>query len=87
MRCGFVYLTVVRDWASRRVLAWRLSTGLAADAAVEALEEAIARHGVQEVHSRPTLPGVKVCKILGPRLWPRSRFRYDWPQGSMGHAT
>jgi transposase InsO family protein len=40
MRCGFVYLTVVRDWASRRVLAWRLSTGLAADAAVEALEEA-----------------------------------------------
>ena len=49
MRRGFVYLTVVLDWASRRVLAWRLSISLAADAAVEALEEAIARHGVPEI--------------------------------------
>jgi hypothetical protein len=39
------------------------------------------------IPSRPTLPGVKVRKIHGPRLWPRSRFRYDGPQGSMGHAT
>ena len=87
MRCGFVYLTGVRDWASRRVLAWRLSISLATDAAVEALEEAIARHGAPEVHSRPTLPGVKVCKIHGRRLWPRSRFRYDGPQVSTGTAT
>ncbi len=42
MRRGFVYLTAVLDWATRRVLAWRLSISLAADAAVEALEEAIA---------------------------------------------
>jgi putative transposase len=49
MRRGFVYLTVGRDWASRRVLAWRLSISLAADAAVEVLEEAIARHGVPEI--------------------------------------
>jgi putative transposase len=49
MRRGFVYLTVALDWASRRVLAWRLSISLAADAAVEALEEAIARHGVPEI--------------------------------------
>jgi putative transposase len=49
MRRGFVYLTVVLDWASRRVLAWRLSISLAADAVVEALEEAIARHGVPEM--------------------------------------
>ena len=33
MRRGFVYLTAVLDWASRRVLAWRLSISLAADAA------------------------------------------------------
>ena len=49
MRRGFVYLTVVLDWASRRVLAWRLSISLAADAAVEALEEAIAKHGAPEI--------------------------------------
>jgi putative transposase len=49
MRRGFVYLTVVLDWASRRVLAWRLSISLAADAAVEALTEAIGRYGPPEI--------------------------------------
>jgi putative transposase len=49
MRCGFVYLSVVLDWASRRVLAWRLSISLAADAPVEALKEAIARYGTPEI--------------------------------------
>ena len=49
MRRGFVYLTAVLDWASRRVLAFRVSISLAADAAVEALREAIARYGVPEI--------------------------------------
>ncbi len=49
MRRGFVYLTAVVDWAARRVLAWRVSISLAADAAVEALQEAIARYGVPEI--------------------------------------
>ena len=49
MSRGFVYLTAVLDWATRRVLAWRLSNSLAADAAVEALEEAIARYGAPEI--------------------------------------
>jgi putative transposase len=48
MRRGFVYLTAVVDWASRRVLAFRASISLAADAAVEVLKEAIARYGVPE---------------------------------------
>jgi len=49
MRRGFIYLTAVVDWASRRVLAWRVSISLAADAAVEALKEAIARYGAPEI--------------------------------------
>ena len=49
MRQGFVYLTAVLDWASRRVLAWRVSNSLAADSCVEALEEAIHRYGVPEI--------------------------------------
>jgi putative transposase len=49
MRRGFVYLTAVLDWASRRVLAFRVSISLAADAAVEALREAIARYGVPQI--------------------------------------
>ena len=49
MRRGFVYLTAVVDWATRRVLAWRVSISLAADAAVEALKEAVARYGAPEI--------------------------------------
>jgi putative transposase len=49
MRRGFIYLTVVLDWATRRVLAWRLSNSLGADVAVAALEEALAHYGVPEI--------------------------------------
>jgi len=49
MKRGFVYLAVVLDWASRRILAWRLSNTLTADFCVEALEEAIVRHGRPEI--------------------------------------
>lgn len=45
MQRGFVYLTAVLDWATRRVLAWRLSNTLTADPCVEALEEAIMKYG------------------------------------------
>ena len=45
MARGFVYLAAVVDWHSRRVLAWRLSITLEAAFCVEALEEALARHG------------------------------------------
>ncbi len=49
MARGNVYLTVVLDWATRRVLAWRLSNSLTADAPVEALEEAIAKYGTPDI--------------------------------------
>jgi len=49
MARGFVYLTVVLDWATRRVLSWRLSNSLTADAPIEALEEAITKYGTPEI--------------------------------------
>ena len=49
MARGFVYLAAVIDWFSRRVLAWRLSITLEAAFCVEALEEALARHGKPEI--------------------------------------
>ena len=49
MARGFVYLVAIVDWFSRRVLAWRLSITLSADFCVEALEEALARHGRPEI--------------------------------------
>ena len=48
IRRGFVRLTAVLDWARRRVPAWRSPILLAADAAVEAVEEPIAKHSVPE---------------------------------------
>ena len=46
---GFVYLAAVVDWFSRRVLSWRVSITLEAAFCVEALEEALARHGPPEI--------------------------------------
>jgi putative transposase len=49
MARGFVYLAVVLDWCSRRVLAWRLSITMEAAFCIEALEEALARHGKPDI--------------------------------------
>jgi putative transposase len=49
MARGFVYLAAVVDWFSRRVLAWRLSITMEAAFCIEALEEALARHGKPQI--------------------------------------
>jgi len=49
MERGFVYLAVVLDWASRRVLSWRVSITMQAAFCVEALEDALARHGKPDI--------------------------------------
>jgi putative transposase len=49
MARGFCYLTVIMDWASRKVLAWRLSNTLDATFCTEALEEAIREYGTPEI--------------------------------------
>jgi putative transposase len=49
MARGFCYLVAIMDWASRRVLAWRLSNTLDASFCTEALEEAISRYGTPEI--------------------------------------
>ena len=49
MRRGFLYLVAIMDWASRKVLAWRLSNTMDAEFCVAALEESIARYGKPEI--------------------------------------
>lgn len=49
MARGFVYLTAVVDWASRKVLAHRVAITMEAMNAVEALEEAFAKYGQPEI--------------------------------------
>ena len=45
MASGFLYLVAIIDWASRAVLSWRLSNTMDTRFCIEALEEALARHG------------------------------------------
>jgi putative transposase len=45
MARGFLYLVAIIDWASRVVLAWRLSNTIDSSFCVEALEEALLRYG------------------------------------------
>ena len=49
MARGFCYLVVIMDWASRKVLAWRLSNTLDASFCTEALEEATRKFGTPDI--------------------------------------
>ena len=49
MRKGFVYLAVVLDWFSRRVLSWGVSITMDAAFCVDVLEQALAKHGRPEI--------------------------------------
>src|SRR6202162_3167871 len=49
MERGFVYLAVVLDWFSRRVLSWSVSITMEASFCVETLEDALARHGKPDI--------------------------------------
>lgn len=49
MAHGFLYLVAIMDWASRRVLSWRLSNTLDSSFCIDALEDALAKHGKPEI--------------------------------------
>jgi putative transposase len=49
MAKGFAYLVAIMDWASRKVLAWRISNTLTTDFCIEALQEALGRYGTLEI--------------------------------------
>ncbi|NVN03882.1 MULTISPECIES: IS3 family transposase [Asaia] len=49
MRKGFLYLVAMMDWATRKVLSWRLSNTMDAEFCVEALQEALIRYGAPEI--------------------------------------
>jgi putative transposase len=49
MSHGFMYLVAVIDWHSRKILSWRVSNTLESDFCIEALQEALNRHGKPEI--------------------------------------
>jgi len=101
MRRGFVYLAAVMDWASRRILAWRVSISLTTDFCLEAVEEALAKYGTPKIFntdqgSQPGLhrsaPGERYCHQHGWKgLLARQRVRravleVDQVRGAYLHA-
>ena len=61
MRRGFLYLVAIMDWATRKVLAWRLSNTMDVGFCVMALEEALARFGAPDIFNRPGQPVQQLC--------------------------
>ena len=60
MARGFVYLAAVVDWFSRRVLSWRVSITMEVAFCLEAVEEALAKHGKPEIfNTDQSLPSRK----------------------------
>ena len=49
MKRGFVYLTVVMDWYSRRVLSHRVSITMDTSFCLDALEEAVEKYGTPDI--------------------------------------
>ncbi len=49
MACGWVYLCAIVDWASRKVLAHRVSISMDSAFCLEALEEAFAKYGQPQI--------------------------------------
>jgi putative transposase len=68
MARGFVYLAVVLDWFSRRVLSWRLSITVEAAFCVETLEDALARHGKPEIFNTGYDSVSEACASIGQYL-------------------
>jgi len=70
MARGFIYLAGIVDWFTRRVRAWRVSITLEADFCIEAVEEALARHGAPETFNTDQgsqLTSIEFIKALAGR--------------------
>jgi len=70
MRKGFLYLVAVMDWATRKVLAWKLSNTMEADFCIEALQEALARFGRPEIFNTD-----QGSQFTSPRVHPGAEGR------------
>ena len=70
MARGFIYLAAVMDWFTRRILAWRVSITLEADFCIEAVQEALARHGSPEIFNTDQgsqFTSMEFIKVLADR--------------------
>jgi putative transposase len=64
MRRGFLYLVAIMNWYSRKVLAWRLSNSMDAEFCIEALKEALAKHGTPEIFNTDSHMMVSSSRVV-----------------------
>jgi putative transposase len=82
MRCGFLYLMAIMDWATRKVLTWRLSSTMDAGFCVAALEETLARFGKPDIFNTdqgsqfPSQAFISVLRDAEVRISMHSRWRW-----------
>ncbi len=85
MARGFVYLAAVVDWFSRRVLAWRVSITMEVDFCLDAVDEALARHGRPEIFNTDQGSQFTSAAFTG-LLW-RTRSGSAWMAAAPGATT
>ena len=90
---GFLYMVAIIDWASRAVLAWRLSNTMDVGFCRAALEEALARFGKPEIfNTDQSLPSRKRGAAnspagTSPACWRRPASASRWTGGAAGSTT
>lgn len=82
---GFLYLVPIIDWASRAVLAWRLSKTIDVSFCVAALEEALAKYGTPEIFK--TDQGSSSPVRPSPARWRVQGSRSPWMAAVVGWTT
>jgi putative transposase len=88
MRRGFLYLVAVMDWATRKVLAWRVSNTLEAEFCLEALEEeALARFGRPEIFNTAQGRGASSPRRAAPACCSGPARASPWTAAAAGWTT
>jgi putative transposase len=82
MHRGLLYLTVVRNWASRRVLSFRLFNALSVDFCCDTVEEALACYGVPDICN--TDQGCQFTAIRSWRCYKNTTSRSAWMLAALG---
>ncbi len=85
MRRGFLYLVAVMDWATRTVLAWRVSNTLDVEFCLEALEKALARFGRPEIFNTDQASQLTSPRFTG--LLQRAECECPWTAAAAGWTT
>lgn len=82
-----MYLVAVMDWFGRRVLAWRLSTGMDTGFCVETLQEALDRYGSPDIFNPDQGVQFTSAAFTGVLAASGIRISYGWQRPLPGQTS